>query len=105
LPFIPKNRYGFFVGYKNASGFSARMQSNYSGAYYVDNANSQMYEGYRGVISASVAYEQGQHLFNLSAENLSNKYYALEVSKSTTGTVTYTAASPRVVMLSYCYKL
>jgi len=105
LPFIPKNRYGVFVGYKNASGFSARMQSNYSGAYYTDNANSQMYDGYRGVISASLAYEQGQHLFNLSAENLTNKYYALEVGKSTTGTVTYTAASPRVVMLSYCYKL
>lgn len=105
LPFIPKNRYGFFVGYKDASGLSARMQSNYSGAYYVDNANSQMYEGYRGVISASLAYEQGPHLFNLSAENLTNKRYALEVGKSTTGTVTYTAASPRVIMLSYCYKL
>ncbi len=64
-----------------------------------------MYEGYRGVISASVAYESGRHLFNLTAENLTNKYYAMEVSKTTTGTVTYSAASPRVIMLSYALKL
>ena len=105
LPFIPKNRYGLFVGYKDASGISARMQSNYSGAYYTDNANSQMYGGYRGVISASLAYETGPHLFNLSAENLTNKYYAVEVSKTTSGVVTYSAASPRVIMLSYALKL
>ena len=105
LPFIPKDRYGFFVAYKDASGLSARVQSNYSGAYYTDNANSQVYEGYRGVISASLAYETGRHLFNLSAENLTNKYYAVEVSKNTSGVVTYSAASPRVIMLSYSLKL
>jgi iron complex outermembrane receptor protein len=105
LPFIPKDRYGFFVAYKDASGLSARMQSNYSGAYYIDNANSQMYDGYRGVISASLAYETGRHLFNLSAENLTNKYYAMEVSKNTSGVVTYSAASPRVIMVSYSLKL
>jgi len=105
LPFIPKERYGMFVGYKHPSGISARMQSNFSGQYYTDNANSQMYGGYRNVISASLAYESGPHLFNLSAENLTNKYYAVEVSKTTTGTVTYTAASPRVIMAMYSYKL
>lgn len=105
LPFIPRNRYGFFVGYKDASGISARMQSNFSGAYYTDNANSQSYGGYRGVISASLAYETGPHLFNLSAENLTNKYYAVEVSKTTSGVVIYSAASPRVIMLSYSLKL
>ncbi len=105
LPFIPKDRYGFFVAYKNESGLSARLQSNFSGAYYIDNANSQMYDGYRGVVSASVAYEMGRHLFNLSAENLTNKYYAMEVSKNTSGVVTYSAASPRVIMLSYAFKL
>jgi iron complex outermembrane receptor protein len=105
LPFIPKDRYGIFAGYKDESGFSARLQSNYSGAYYTDNANSQMYGGYRGVITASLAYEKGPHLFNLSAENLTNKYYAMEVSKTTGGVVTYSAASPRVIMLSYALKL
>lgn len=105
LPYIPQNRYGVFVGYKDNSGFSARMQSNYSGAYFTDNANSLKYQGYRGVISASVAYEAGAHLLSLSAENLTNKYYAIEVQKSTQGTVTYTAASPRVIMFIYSYKL
>ncbi len=105
LPFIPKDRYGFFVAYKDATGISARMQSSYSGAYYIDNANSQMYSGFSGVISASLAYEKGPHLVSLSAENLTNKYYAMEVSKTTTGTVTYSAASPRVIMLSYALKL
>lgn len=105
LPFIPKNRYGFFVAYKDASGISARMQSSYSGAYYVDNANSQMYSGFRGVISASLAYETGPHMINLSAENLTNKYYAMDVTKSVYGVVTYSAASPRVIMLSYALKL
>lgn len=105
LPYIPQNRYGVFVGYKGNSGFSARMQANYSGEYFTDNANSLKYDGYQGVISASVAYEAGPHLFSLSAENLTNKYYAIEVQKSTQGTVTYTAASPRVIMLIYSYKL
>ena len=105
LPFIPKDRYGVFVAYKDASGISARMQSSYSGAYYIDNANSQIYGGYSGVISASLAYETGPHMFNLSAENLTNKYYAMEVSKTTTGTVTYSAASPRVIMLAYSLKI
>lgn len=105
LPFIPKDRYGVYVDYKHPSGISARVQSNFSGEYYVDNANSQMYGGYRGVVSASLAYETGPHLFNLSAENLTNKYYAMEVSKTTTGTVTYSAASPRVIMASYSLKL
>jgi iron complex outermembrane receptor protein len=105
LPFIPKDKYGFFVAYKDASGFSARMQSNYSGAYYIDNANSQMYGGFSGVISASLAYETGPHMINLSAENLTNKYYAMEVTKSTSSVVTYSAASPRVIMLSYAFKL
>lgn len=105
LPFIPKNKYGLFLGYKSPSGISARLQANYSGSYYTDNANSQTYEGYKGVINASLAYEQGPHTFNLSAENLTNKFYAAEVSKATTGVVTYTAASPRVVMATYSRKL
>ncbi len=105
LPFIAKDRYGFFVAYKDESGLSARMQSSYSGAYYIDNANSQMYQGYRGAISASLAYETGRHMFNLSAENLTNKRYAFEVSKNTQGVVTYTPAAPRVIMLSYALKL
>ncbi len=105
LPFIPKDKYGYFVAYKDGSGFSARMQASYSGAYYVDNANSQMYQGYNGVISASLAYETGRHLFNLSAENLTNKHYAIEVSKNTQNVVTYTPAAPRVIMISYSLKL
>jgi iron complex outermembrane receptor protein len=64
-----------------------------------------MYAGFRGVISASLAYETGPHMINLSAENLTNKYYAMEVTKSVYGVVTYSAASPRVIMLSYAFKL
>jgi iron complex outermembrane receptor protein len=44
-------------------------------------------------------------MINLSVENLTNKYYAMEVTKSTSSVVTYSAASPRVIMLSYALKL
>jgi iron complex outermembrane receptor protein len=105
LPYIAKTRYGYFAGYKDDSGFSARLQSSYSGAYFTDNANSMKYDGYRGVISGSLAYATGAHLFNLSIENLTNKRYAMEVQKNTSNVVTYSAASPRIIMLSYALKL
>lgn len=105
LPYIPQNRYGLFAAYKDTSGFSGRVQSSYSGSYFADNANSLKYDGYRGVISASLAYEAGAHLFNLSIENLTNKRYAMEVQKNTSNVVTYSAAAPRIIMLSYAHKL
>ena len=50
-----------------------------------------------------LGYEMGHHSLTLNVENLTDKRYAVEAKKDTSGGVTYTAASPRLVMLTYRY--
>ena len=51
----------------------------------------------------SVGYEWGGHSLTVNADNLIDKHYAFEVKKDTTSKVTYTAAAPRSLMLTYRY--
>lgn len=51
----------------------------------------------------SVGYEQGPHSLSLNVDNLFDQHYAFEVKKDTSGKVSYTAASPRQLMLTYRY--
>jgi iron complex outermembrane recepter protein len=102
LPFIPRQQYGVFVGWR-ANGWRARLSSNTWGEYWLDNANTEKYQGWKWVTNLSLGHEWGQHSLTLNADNLTNKYYAFEVKKDTTGRVTYTAAAPRSVVLTYRY--
>jgi iron complex outermembrane receptor protein len=104
LPFVPVQQYGIFAAYRHPSGFRARIQSNSWGSYYLDNANSASYDGYRWVTSVMLGYEQGKHSLTLNADNVFDKHYAMEVKKDTSGKVSYSAASPRLVMLTYGYR-
>jgi iron complex outermembrane receptor protein len=91
------------VGYSHPTGFKAVLRSNSWGSYYVDNANSEKYGGYDFVTNLLLSYQTGPHNISLNVENLFDKLYALEVKKSTSGDMTYAAASPRNAMLSYSY--
>ncbi len=102
LPFVPKNEYGLFVGWKSG-GWRARLSSNTWGEYWIDNANTEKYEGWEWVTNLSIGYGRDGHSLTLNADNLTDKRYAFEVKKDTTGKVTYTAAAPRSVMLTYRY--
>ncbi|MBD3830237.1 MAG: TonB-dependent receptor, partial [Arcobacter sp.] len=46
MPFIPKNQYSLFAAYNLANGFKTRVTARTYGSYYMDNANTQKYEGY-----------------------------------------------------------
>ncbi|MEW6132522.1 MAG: TonB-dependent receptor [Pseudomonadota bacterium] len=103
LPFVPEQQYGVLLGWKSPSGWSARLAGNTWGEYWLDNANSEKYEGWEWVTNLAVGYQKGGHSLNLNIDNLFDKHYAIEVKKDTAGKVTYTAASPRTAMLTYRY--
>jgi iron complex outermembrane receptor protein len=103
LPFIPKKQYGLFAGWKSPTGWKARLSSNTWGEYWLDNANSEKYEGWDWVTNLSVGYERNSHSLTLNADNVFDKHYAMEVKKDVTGKVTYSAAAPRTLMLTYRY--
>lgn len=103
LPYIPKQQYGLFAGWASPTGWKVRLSSNTWGEYWLDNANTEKYEGWDWVTHLSVGYEKHGHSLTLNADNLFDKHYAMEVKKDTRGTVTYSAAAPRTLMLTYRY--
>jgi len=102
LPFVPREQYGLSLGWKSGP-WRARLSSNTWGEYWLDNANTEKYQGWEWVTNLSVGYQWQAHSLTLNADNLFDKLYAFEVKKDTSGRVTYTAASPRTVMLTYRY--
>lgn len=104
LPFIPENQYSIFAAYNLANGFKTRVTGRTYGSYYMDNANTQKYEGYDLITDFMIGYERQNHNIQLNINNLFDKYYAMEASKDTSGNETYKAASPRSTMLTYTYK-
>ncbi|AXX95018.1 TonB-dependent receptor [Arcobacter ellisii] len=104
MPFIPKNQYSLFAAYNLANGFKTRVTARTYGSYYMDNANTQKYEGYDLITDFMVGYEKNSHNIQLNINNLFDKYYASEASKDVYGIESYKAASPRMTMLTYTYK-
>lgn len=104
LPYIPKNQYGLEANYKMDNGFKARIQTKTWGSYYLDNANSDKYDGYDFVTDLMLGYETKVHLVQLNINNVFDKYYASQADKSVYGVESYKAAAPRSAMVSYRYK-
>jgi len=102
LPFVPRNQYGVFAGWKQG-GWRARVSANTWGEYWMDNANTEKYEGWAWVTNASLGYQWQAHSLTVNADNLFDKHYAAEAKKDTTGRVTYTTATPRTVLVTYRY--
>lgn len=103
LPFIPRNQYGVFIGWKSVKGWRARIAGLNWGEYWLDHANTEKYKGWDWVTNLSVGYDKGPHSLSLNVDNLFDQRYAFEVKKDTSGKVSYTAASPRQLMLTYRY--
>jgi iron complex outermembrane receptor protein len=104
LPYIPKNQYSLFLAYNMENGLKTRISTKSWGSYYMDNANSEKYEGYDLVTDLMVGYEEGDHNVQLNIKNITNEYYAMQVEKDLDGVKTYKAAAPRSFMLTYSYK-
>lgn len=103
LPYIPKHQYSLFAAFRMENGFKARLTTKSWGEYYMDNANTQKYEGYDFVTDLMLGYEYKQHNVQLNIRNLTNEYYAMEALKDANGGETYKAAAPRSGMLTYSY--
>jgi len=103
LPFIPRKQYGLFGSWRPTENWRIRLSSNTWGEYWLDNANTEKYPGWQWVTNLSVAYELHAHSLTLNVDNLADKHYAVEVKKDTAGRVTYSAAAPRTLMLTYRY--
>lgn len=104
LPFIPQNQYSIFTAYHLANGLKTRLTARTYGSYYMDNANTQKYEGYDLITDLMIGYEKKNHNIQLNVNNLFDEYYAIETSKNTSGVESYKAATPRISMLTYTYK-
>ena len=104
LPYIPKNQYSFFASYRNTNGFKARVTTKSWGSYYMDNANTEKYEGYDFVTDLMLGYERGDHLIQLNIRNIFNDYYAMQATKDVYNNKAYKAAAPVNGMLTYSYK-
>jgi len=103
IPFIPEHQYSLALFYDHPSGFRARLAADTWGSYYLDNANTEKYEGYDFLTTLMLSYGQGPHSLTLNVDNLFDKRYAVEVKKSTAGLKSYYAGAPRSAMLTYRY--
>lgn len=102
LPYIPRHQYGAHVGWTDGQ-WRLRLAGLGWGKYWMDNANTEQYDGWDWVMNLSVGYQRGPHALSLNVDNLTDKRYAIEAKKDTSGNVSYTAAAPRSVMLTYRY--
>lgn len=103
VPFVPHHQYGVSLGWQSPLGWKARLASNTWGEYWLDNANTEKYSGWEWVTNFSLSYARQGHSLTLNVDNVFDKHYAMEVKKDTAGKVTYAAAAPRTLMLTYRY--
>jgi len=104
LPYIPEHQYSMFATLNLPNGFKSRITTKSWGSYYMDNANTQKYEGYDFVTDLMIGYETGEHSLQLNIKNIMDEHYAMQANKDIDGDVTYKAAAPRSYMVTYNYK-
>lgn len=106
LPYIPWHQYSIFGMYRHATGFKVRLDTNTWGRYYIDNANSAMYDGYAFVTNGLIGYETRNLNISFDVYNIFDKRYAMEITKEATSTLEkYRPGAPRsyMVRLSYAF--
>jgi len=103
--YIPDYQYSLFAGY-NDRRFSARVEGISYGPYYMDDANTEKYDGFTLVTNLMLAYTTGHNRFQFNVNNLFDQRYATEVDKVEgypAARYYYTPGSPRFTMLTYTY--
>jgi len=90
--------------YRHPVGFKVRARANTWGEYWMDNANTEKYEGYRLVTDLTVGYERAGFELGLMAQNLFDERYSVETQKDLYGGKRYAPTSPRNLSLRLSYK-
>ena len=104
LPYIPRHYYSLFAGYVHRSGTYLRATTNTWGEYWMDNANTQMYEGYALVTDLTVGYQTRRWEVALIIQNLFDQRYAVEAQKDLYGGLRYSPAAPRYLLARFAVK-
>jgi iron complex outermembrane receptor protein len=104
FPYIPRDQYSLFASYKHPSGFKFKIDTNTWDKYYIDNANSEEYEGYEFITNALIGYETGNLDVTFDVYNVFDKEYAMEVTKESGGAAKYKPAAPLTWMAKASYK-
>ncbi|MBI5632338.1 MAG: TonB-dependent receptor [Nitrospirae bacterium] len=84
FPYIPEHQYSIFAYYNHPSGFKFKVNTDTWGEYYMDNANTEKYKGYKFLTNALIGYEKKNLDITLDAYNIFDKRYAMEVTKDST---------------------
>jgi len=104
LAYIPKHYYSLFAGYMHRTGVYLQATANTWGEYWMDNANSQMYEGYELVTDLTVGYQTRRYEVALIIQNLFDQRYAVEAQKDLYGGLRYSPAAPRYALVRFAVK-
>ena len=70
----------------------------------MDNANTQMYEGYELVTDLTVGYQTRRYEVALIIQNLFDQRYAVEAQKDLYGGLRYSPAAPRYLLARFAVK-
>jgi len=104
LPYIPKNYYSLFAAYTHRSGFYGRATAYTWGEYWMDNANTEMYEGYDFATDLTVGWQNHRYEVALIVQNLFDQRYAVEAQKDLYGGLRYSPAAPRFFLARFAVK-
>lgn len=104
LPYIPRNYYSIFAAYVHRSGAYFRATANTWGEYWMDNANSEKYQGYDLVTDLTVGWENRRFEVALIVQNLFGQRYAVEAQKDLYGGLRYSPAAPRSILARFAVK-
>ncbi len=102
---VPDYKYALYAGFKNpVKKMSGKVEVITSGSFYTDDANTERYEGYSGVVNVMFGKElAANHKLMVNVNNVFDKRYATDASL-VSGVTTYTIAAPRTYKVSYMYK-
>ncbi|WP_345985566.1 TonB-dependent receptor [Sulfurimonas sp. HSL-1656] len=103
--YIPDYQYSLFAAYHDGS-LSARIEGISYGPFYMDDLNTEKYDGFTLVTNLSLAYTTGHHRYQFNVNNLFDQRYATEVDKTTgygAPKYYYTPGMPQFAMLTYTY--
>ena len=104
LPYIPENYYSLFAEYVHRSGAYGRATANTWGEYWMDNANTEKYQGYEFATDLTVGWQNHRFEVAVLIQNLFDQRYAVEAQKDLYGGLRYSPAAPRSILGRFAVK-
>ncbi len=104
LPYVPEHYYSLFLAYIDPTGVYLRATANTWGEYWMDNANTEKYQGYEFATDLTVGWENRRFEAAIIIQNLFDQRYAVEAQKDLYGGLRYSPAAPRAILGRFAVK-